>query len=68
MPVRAAELAPVVREDGFDWQLALAMEWQHLVVEGCKRGVWLLGEMQEAEGVGAVGVHHRVQMDLALTF
>ena len=60
-----AEFAAVVGEHGFHWQVQLAVEGQHIIVQNRHRRFGLLGDVEKAEGVAAVGVHHRVQVDLA---
>ena len=60
-----AELAAVVGQDRADRQVEVAVERQHVVVQHRHRRLGLLGDVQEAEGVGAEGVDHRVQVDLA---
>ena len=63
--VGAAEFPAVVGEDGADRQVEMAVEGQHLVVEHGDGRLGLLGDMQEAEGIGAVGVDDGMQIDLA---
>ena len=40
---------------------------QHVVVQYRHCGLGLLGDVQETEGGGAVGIHDSVQIDLAAT-
>ena len=54
VPIAAAELASVAGEGRLDRRLAPAIERQHLTVEDRHGGLGLLGDMQEAEGVGAL--------------
>ena len=59
----AAELAAVVGEHRPHRQIQVAVERQDLVVQHGHRRLRLLGDVQEAEAVAAVGVDHRVQVD-----
>jgi hypothetical protein len=63
VPFGAAELAAVIGEHGFDRQVELLVERQDVVVQHGDRRLGLLGDVQEAEGVGAVGVDHGLQVD-----
>ena len=64
VPLGVAELTPVVGEHGLDVQLALPIERQYVVVQDRHGGLGLLGDMQEGEGVRAVGIDDRMQVDL----
>lgn len=61
----AAELPAVVRQDRFHRQVEVPIEGQHVVVEHRHRGLGLLGDVQKAEGIAAVGVDDGMQVDLA---
>lgn len=61
----AAELAAVVGEQGFNRQVEIAVERSHVVVQHRQRGFWLLGYVQEAEGIASVSVDHGVEVHLA---
>lgn len=63
--VSTAELAAVVGEDGADLEPDALVERQHVVVHHSDRRLGLLGDMQEAEGVGAEGVDDGMEIDLA---
>jgi hypothetical protein len=68
VPLGAAELAAIVGEHGLNRQVELPVERQDIVVQDRHRGFRLLADVQKAEGVGAVGVDHGVQIDPADTF
>lgn len=53
MVLSAAELSPVVRQEGGKRDLSLTIERQHVVVERCHGRLGRLGGMQEAESVAA---------------
>jgi hypothetical protein len=54
----AAELAAVVGQHRADRQIELGVERHDLVGQHRDRGLGLLGDVQEAEGVGTEGVDH----------
>ncbi|MXY38977.1 MAG: hypothetical protein F4Y62_04130 [Rhodospirillaceae bacterium] len=68
MPLGSAALVTVVCEDDFDRQSALAMEGQRVVVQDRHRSLGLLGDIQEPQGLGPVGVYHSMQVDLTDAF
>ena len=61
----AAELAAVVGQHRADRQIEPGVERHHVVVQDRDRRLGLLEDVQKAEGVGAEGVDHRVQIDPA---
>lgn len=63
-----AELPAVVGEHRPDRQVEVAVERQDVVVQHRHGGLGLLGDMEEPKGVGAEGVHDRVQVDPADAF
>jgi hypothetical protein len=65
MVLGAAELVAIVGEYRADRQVEGAVERQDVVVQHRHRRLRLLGDVQEAEGVGAIGVNHGTQVDLA---
>jgi len=65
MAILAAKLTAIIRQDRLHRQVQVLVEWQDIVVEQRHSRFWLLGSMQEAEGITAVGVHRGVQVNLA---
>jgi hypothetical protein len=55
MALGAAELAVIVGQDRVHWQIELLIERQYVVVQHRHRRLRLLGQVQEAEGIGGVG-------------
>jgi hypothetical protein len=65
MIFRKAFEATVVGQHGTDRQVEIPVERQDVVVQHRDRGLRLLGDVQEAEGVRTEGVDDTVQVDLA---
>lgn len=63
--VGAAVFAAVAGQNRPDLDLPLLVDEQHVVVQHRHGRLGPLGDVQEAEGVAGVGVHHGVFLDLA---
>jgi hypothetical protein len=68
MGVHAPELTPIILTDHLDQQSLLFVEWQSVIVQHRHSRLRLLGGVQKAEGIAAIGVHHGVQIDPAPAF
>lgn len=68
MGLGTAELTPIVGQDRIHRHLSLFIERQHVVVQDGHRRIGLLGGVQEAKGMAAVGIHRGAQVHLALAF
>jgi len=64
MALGAAERAAMVGQHSPDRQVELAAELQHVDVPYRHRGVRLLADVEEAERMGAKGVHNVIQVVL----
>ena len=56
------------RSKRFHRQVEIAAEGQNIFVEQRHSGLGLLGDMQQAKGLTAIAIDHRMQVDLADTF
>ena len=57
--------AAIVGQNGRHRDVTLLVEGEDIVVQDGDCGFGLLGSVQEAEGIAAIGVHHHMEVDVA---